>query len=105
MPQSTDITIPAQEQQTHTWCETDCNYPRLWGTLGINTQHQEHPSAQKAGTALLYGDRLREWGVFSLEKAPGGSHCGLSILKGDLNLGTDFLVGTAAIEKGEVALN
>lgn len=54
---------------------------------------------------LCCGDRLREWGVFSLEKAPGGSHCGLSILKGDLNLGTDFLVGTAAIEKGEVALN
>lgn len=74
MPQSTDITIPAQEQQTHTWCETDCNYPRLWGTLGINAQHQEHPSAQKAGTALLWRQAEGMGGV-----QPGKGSTGISL--------------------------
>ena len=37
---------------------------------------------------LSYGERLRDSGLFSLEKkAPGRSHCGLPVLEGSLQAG------------------
>ena len=33
---------------------------------------------------LSYGERLRELGLFDLEKAPGRPHCGLPVLEGSI---------------------
>jgi len=33
---------------------------------------------------LSYEERLRELGLFSLEKAPGRPHCGLPVLEGSI---------------------
>ena len=33
---------------------------------------------------LFYEERLRELGLFSLEKAPGRPHCGLPVLEGSI---------------------
>jgi len=33
---------------------------------------------------LSYEERVRELGLFSLEKAPGRSHCGLPVLGGSI---------------------
>ena len=35
-------------------------------------------------TGVSYEERLRELGLFSLEKAPGRSHCGLPVLEGSI---------------------
>jgi len=56
---------------------------------------------------LCCEERLRELGLFSLEKALGRHYCGLSVLAGGLigKMGTDFLVGPVVIGQGVMVLN
>lgn len=43
----------------HSWCETDCSYPRLWEMLRIKTQYQELPNVRGL-KQLCCGDSLEE---------------------------------------------
>ena len=56
---------------------------------------------------LSYKDRLRELGLFNLEKAPGRPHCDLPVLEGSLQagVGTNFLHGLIVTGHGGMALN
>ena len=52
-------------------------------------------------------ERLKESGLFSLEKAAGRPYCSLSALKMGLmrKMGTDFSAGSVAIGQGVTVLN
>lgn len=56
---------------------------------------------------LSYRDRLRELGLFSLEKAEGRPHCGLSESEGSLSAGrgNNFLHDLITIGKQRMVLN
>ena len=50
-------------------------------------------------------ERLRELGLFSLEKSPGKPHCGLPILVGSLGRGTAVYKCRQVIGQGRTILN
>lgn len=58
------------------------------------------------GLEHFCGDRLRELGPFSVEKAPAGPYSTFQYLKGTYKrAGEDFLQGQVVTGQGGVALN